>query len=104
MSEYKPIEACTSVAELLADPARWTKDYSAVDDRGFMVEPDDEVACAFCICGAIQRVYGHDGYDANYEKIRKSLSAPGRRLVATFNDAPERTHAEVLEAVRRAGI
>lgn len=37
MSEYKPIDECKTVEELLADPARWTKYEMARDADGEVV-------------------------------------------------------------------
>ncbi len=64
-----------------------------------------------CIQTAISRVYGYG--DETEEAIRKFCECVGIpkndgvymfKDIWDWNDAPERTHAEVLEAVRKAGI
>lgn len=102
MSEYKPIDECKTVAELLADPARWTKGDSARDHRGHGVASIHPDACCFCVLGAMSRIYEIGTRAYNDAKHRLGLVASFG--FASWNDAPERTHAEVLEAVRRAGI
>lgn len=102
MSEYKPIDECKTVYEILEDPKRWGQK-SAVDQPG----------CE-CVSTAIGRL-SHT-YEAGEEMQRKFLATVGVMVPAcasptdlmtsiwSWNDAPERTHAEVLAAVRKAGI
>jgi len=100
MTTYVPIDECRTVAELLADPARWTQDTWARSANGSVAKWGDKQACKFCMMGAIFRVYGPRYEPAMWRRLHDSLGGS----VSQFNDAPERTHAEVLEAVRRAGI
>lgn len=112
MSEYKPIDECETVAELLADPARWTKFEMARDSNGEECHEKSPLATCFCVEGACIRIYGNGDRNMLYEewpsvkaemKLKNSLGIKYGNI-ARWNDAPERTHAEVLEAVKRAGI
>jgi hypothetical protein len=105
MSEYKPIEACTSVAELLADPERWTKGKAARNENGKRVKLTSHKAQCWCVSGAIGRIYANVwDKKRSLERLAAAAGVPHRHFIAGWNDAPERTHAEVLEAVRKAGI
>ena len=74
------LEILKAARELLAVPERWTKGVSAKDKAGFFIDRKSEAAHSFCIVGAIGRSnIDYDSFDLAY-----------------WNDAPERTHAEVL--------
>lgn len=90
----------TTVAELLADESRWCQDAEAKDENGIPCAEWSEVAASWCIEGACIAVYGLVKAD---EQIRKVGSVIGH-CVYRWNDTPGRTHAEVLAAVRKAGI
>jgi hypothetical protein len=112
MSEYKPIDECRTVEELLSDPARWNHDGGwAMDAIGLPTYYTDRQATCFCVDGAIRRIYGGGddlaAENAWYKFVEVAgidIAARGGEEVWEWNDAPERTHAEVLEAVKRAGI
>ncbi len=105
MKKFKTVE------ELLEDPARWIKATGAVTAEGKAVSVDHKDACAFCLVGALSKVYGH-GYDLQLakEKVRAAIS---RRLddvrlpyskIIYWNDDPATTHADVMEVVREAHV
>ena len=75
------LEILKAARELLAVPERWTKGALARSQNGDDVNPkSSEAAHSFCIVGAIGRSnIDYDSFDLAY-----------------WNDAPERTHAEVL--------
>jgi hypothetical protein len=99
---FKPVEECITVQELLADPERWTKNAVARNQYGAAIpHTHDPDACKWCLYGALLRVYGSGNYWPFEDKLLKTL---GRETVAPWNDDPERTHAQVLEAVTKAGI
>jgi len=112
MSEYKPIDECRTVEELLADPERWARFEAAYDDYGNAVSPQNPRACMFCLYGALQRIYGDEfkqPFCQAEAKLKGTLATVATSVLGGVNypawqDAPERTHAEVLEAVRKAGI
>ncbi len=96
---FKPVSECKTVADLLEDPARFTTEACARDAQGVYTYSDDPEAVCWCAMGAIWRIYG-TCYDE--EPIAKLCRAIGGGSIAGFND--ERPHAEVLAAVRKAGI
>lgn len=98
----KPISECTTVAELLEDPARWTKKTSARNRAGYSAGPKGLDACCWCLRGAITRIYSDHPtmLMSALEKVHQLL--PGVESLENWND--DSTHAEVLELVRRAGI
>lgn len=102
MSQYKPLKDCKTVFDVLEDPARWAKGVGVATDG------------CYCIDTAI--CFVQESYEDGKEKQRKLLEVVGVTVpqvadsidwtvaVWDWNDAPERTHAEVLDAVRRAQI
>ncbi len=89
-----------TVAELLEKPEAWTQGASAKNSDGMRTGVSAESAVCWCVLGAIWKCYV---YDSLSEKMRDKLAELVGDIVK-FNDAPGRTHAEVLEAVRKAGI
>lgn len=87
------IEILKKARELLSDPARWCQNkYKDGDKR--------------CMAGALAESAGcnilpavDDALEAIEIKLEYITSAEALRLehIPTFNDAPERTHAEILQ-------
>jgi hypothetical protein len=96
--DIKPINECNTVAELLAIPERWTIKAPARDLRGLAVLPRDENAVCFCLLGAICKIYSDE------TKIEEKTRGYLRTAICTWNEAPGRTHSEVLELVKKLGI
>lgn len=90
-----------TILELLSDPARWTKGYYARDARGNLQGVHSPAACSWCLLGAAMKCYPTD-HDLAVAKL-KGMMGYGIPL-HSWNDAPGRTHAEVLELVRKAGV
>lgn len=88
-----------TVLELLEKPEAWTQGAPARNSEGWSVNTDSEKATCWCLLGAIWRVYPADAFD-----MELKLRAIVGKSIAVFNDEKCRTHAEVLEAVRKAGI
>jgi hypothetical protein len=91
------LEVLKATRELLSDPARWTQGvYARVGD-----EQCDELnpfASCFCLSGAFWR-FGAD--EIHPARLRLSGVLGVTNLIA-WNDAPERTHNEVLAALDKA--
>jgi len=98
----KAIEECKTVAELLESPERWGRYASARSADGSHVPPGSPKAACFCLFGAMERIYGN-GTDF-HEVRQKMLRVTGWQSIVDWNDHCHRTHAEVLAAVRAAGI
>lgn len=103
-----------SVAALLSDPAIWIKDAIALDAAGREVMPRWGTGVRWSMYGAILYVYalphryGHEDEDsrpaqAALERMGKHLGIHKRNVWA-WGDAPERTHAEVMEALTAASV
>lgn len=90
----------STVAELLADPARWCQHEIACRENGYACPVEDPKAVRWCLVGALERVYGRAETVRLMPRIVAAI--PGSGFMATFNDT--HTHAEVLELVRRAGV
>lgn len=87
--------------ELLAKPENWTKNANARDaqgnDLGSCFNPR---AVSFCLIGALCKTYGMG------ETSRKPDRLLCDRLgnLSAWNDAPARTHAEVLALLHELDI
>ena len=89
------LEILKSARELLSVPERWTKGVSAKDKAGFFIDRKSEAAHSFCVVGAIGRSnIDYDSFDLACDHLRSVQ--PMVSSLANWNDAPERTHAEVL--------
>lgn len=110
MSAYKPIKDCETVAELLEDPARWCQTWDALDYLDAcgraIVAPWCKSAEKFSVSGAIKRLnrlHGKNSTDMR-DSFRKAVGKRSWKMAKAWHDDPSRTHAEVLAAVRKAGI
>lgn len=84
------------VRELLDGPEKWTKGLSARDASGSMVDVDSPYAVCWCLYGAMQRCYGLGtvAISAAYGKVAALVGS-----VVAWNDAPQRTFADVKDTV-----
>jgi hypothetical protein len=82
----------------------WTQHTFARDENEKAVRFTDPNAVKWCSTGAIGAVYpGTREYISAIEKLMQWL--PTEVFSISFwNDAPERTHAEVISAFEKAGI
>lgn len=100
----------TAAADLIEPEGRWTQGHTARDRDGRVVPCDARNAFCYCAIGALWRAGGLArlteartalaqalGYHADkYNRWR------GKAPVPCWNDAPERTQAEVVAALRAA--
>ncbi len=83
-------------SELIADPASWCQGYEAIDIDGDEVDADSRAACRWCLVGAIVKCrITSDELDVLYRRVPH---------LTRFNDSPGRTHAEVIAALKEAGL
>lgn len=86
-----------SIRELLEDPAHWIQgSYARNRPDGKVVPPLHPDATCWCLDGAVIRVVPPKWRYA----VRMALVGTGK--ACTWNDAPERTHADVLGAIDKA--
>ncbi len=93
-----PAAVLRAARTLIATPERWTKRAYRKDAAGNMCEP--EQAVCRCAEGALCDSDGTDDeWWRAYDVFRDAI---GLDSIALWNDAPERTHADVLAAFDRA--
>jgi hypothetical protein len=99
-----PLEVLRGARELLAYPERWIKGEDAADVIGQPLENGyDEGAVCWCLAGALEKVSGRTqdcGVEPAYQAVDDLIVDATN--VREWNDAPERTHAEVLALLDRA--
>ena len=97
-----------TVSELLDDAADliertgWTQKTSARDADGTPCALNQGVA--FCVIGAINWAdwVADRDWDIGYHALDALEAVIGRRRIAAWNDAPDRTQGEVVAALRTA--
>ena len=102
------LEELKAVRELLSAPARWTRGVYARNEQGLAVDPHDPEAVCWCLYGAMIYIVGDSNkrfavhLDAAEDAINVLSGFISAISVADWQDAPDRTHAEVLDALDRA--
>lgn len=97
MQEFKTVQ------ELLAVEERWAQGGHVFDSDGFAVPSiNSPRASRFCLLGAVYKVYPTSS--ACLVALAKLEEVSGEAKLGLWNDAPERTHAEVLELVTKANV
>ena len=96
-----PADILRAAKARIATPERWTRGRMARDEDGNGVQSVSEHACAWCSIGAVEAETG-----ASTSALVRALRALNRAIdnkpIDDWNDAPGRTHAEVLAAFDRA--
>jgi hypothetical protein len=96
-----------TIAELLADESHWCQGTMARDVNGIGCGIQDDNTMSFCLLGACHKVYGHkmpEVVGKLVERIRGGNSHYPQSALTLWNDDRTRTHAEVLELVRKVGV
>ena len=84
----------------IEDPAHWVKGDYAKNAEGSVVTPYDSDACCWCLDGALRAVaIPQPRYPlvATDLLLRQASQARGFASHLCFNDAPQTTHADVLQ-------
>ena len=96
----------TTTADILRDaralidsPEKWTKHYEARDADGNETWYGDDRAVCWCAFGALFKA---GWYQPSLSDAVEALETVVGRIIDEWNDAPERTNAEVLAAFDRA--
>lgn len=92
------VEVLRKARALIEKPEAWVKEHFAVKADGQDTHYADADAVRFCVAGALRRV--EDQHGLAYEILRQAARCFGS--ICEWNDAPERTHAEVLAAFDKA--
>jgi len=87
-------------------PQDWIQGRFALSSLQNQVKPNSRRASCWCALGAIAAITREDPNDVNdevYWLLHRAMGLPDNVMaVAIWNDAPGRTHAEVLAAFDRA--
>jgi hypothetical protein len=89
--------------ELLENPKSWVqKTYARISPEWLTgVEPTSPQATCWCIVGAIHRCYPENEVAKNRMAVCEAI---GWQSPIDWNDAPERTHAEVVALLKKLDI
>ena len=97
--------------KLLADPAHWTQRAIARNRTGDEVDSGSHAAVAWCLTGALHRsCFRQHGSHRNKVlaywsgRLRIYEHLGGLTALAQWNDAPERTHADVVRVLRELDL
>lgn len=99
MNAQTAVEVLIAARELVSTPDRWTQDVSARDHNGAECDPDSPAAACFC---SLTALYKAGGRNERTEVARGIFMRAVRQAVSQYNDAPRRTHAQILAAFDRA--
>lgn len=89
------------VQDILTDESKWTQGYYARDKDNHLVSVDSPNACKFCLIGAMLKAYPEAAEKDAVETTTFRKLGSG---VANWNDAPERTFAEVRALIEELDI
>lgn len=98
----KASEILAAAADLIEPEGRWIKGDFARNASGWAGWGDDEDVVCYCARGAIQAALADHGSAIEYAPLGYLKRAAGHSVIPTWNDAPERTQAEVVAKLREA--
>lgn len=90
------------VKELLSDSSKWIQGANARDRNGRKIAPESPYAICWCLFGAIVRCYAY--CPDQCIKVANHILVEYQMLLPKWNDAPERTFADIKELVERLDI
>jgi hypothetical protein len=90
------IDILKRARSLIEKPERWTQGAAARKECGDTCNAADIRAVCFCALGAIERALADVGVVGDVARRTRAMIGPTHGSVVMWNDAPERTHAEVL--------
>jgi hypothetical protein len=98
-----PKEILIAARAKIEAPERWTHGAYARDAAGRKVEPTCPDAVRWCVRGAIDAsTEQHSNKRPSSVLFSQAVAGYGALYIPIWNDAPNRTHAEVLAAFDRA--
>lgn len=90
------------VWQLLSDESKWTKNCYARDRNEFGANHASRTAVKWCLIGAMLRCYDSDDLQKINGRVEAHLD--NQSSTSSWNDAPERTFAEVHALVKELDI
>jgi len=100
-TKRKILSVLVAARKLITPREKWTQRVNARDKFGRYTYPLNADAVCFCAQGAIARIAGGMGNPAKISAM-VVLGSVIKGDVTTFNDAPKRTHRQILAAFDRA--
>ncbi len=94
------------IHQLLETPDKWTQGAFARLPDGKAVKSNHPNAVCWCLIGAICKCYDGIGAKTAISDaiLAAAAGAVAGEMLSTWNDHPSRTHAEVLELVKRLDV
>lgn len=90
--------------KVIENPASWHKGSYARDTYGLRVPVYSDNAVSYCTIGACNKVF--NSWSTTYQEVltrlQRAANVPPGEGIPDWNDAPERTHEEVLAAFDKA--
>lgn len=99
-SKKTTLQVLMEARALIEKPENWCKYDSAIDEDGVPCGPSYYAAAKWCVMGAVRKF--SESEDQIIIAARIFSNVVGYSPVGDWNDAPERTHAEVLAAFDKA--
>ena len=93
---------CVKPSELLARPESWTQGDFSRDKEGRSARSRPEEQCSWCLMGALMKCYPQFSSRMVITDLLRDKA--GCASLSYWNDAPERTHAEVLALLKEVGL
>lgn len=99
------LETLKAMDALLCSPDRWAQGEYARDDNGRAVDvvfgtPNSGPPACFCLLGAAGKVTG--AYTSEATRLLEEMTGVGKYNLSRWNDARNRTFAEVKDLLARA--
>lgn len=102
VSHTTPLAVLKAARDLISEPSGWVQGPFAVNSAGDGVDPHHPSAAAFCAIGATWAAAPAGNTSLSIAADRELERTLGDGQTANeFSDAPERTHAEVLDLFDR---
>lgn len=76
------------VKELFTDESKWCTGAFAKDIHLTTREPESDVACMWCLLGAVRKCYPTEEHGSIYRKIHEAIDIR-QHLIAEYNDSHE---------------
>lgn len=93
------------VEQLLSSPEKWIQQSFARLANGFLATTDDPDAVQFCLVGAMRHCYpNYYQFDTPAWSRLRAAFGNGISDVLTWNDAPERTFADVQALIQELNL
>ena len=104
MADLLISEVLDKAADLIEPAGAWGRVLYATNNQGVSVDAIDPSACRFCAMGAVYRAADVSSFKGvlSVRPARVLLAAVVGGSIARWNDAPERTQAEVVSKLREA--